>query len=46
MIKQIFKPDRNHAHRYKWAEIGTVIFFNQFKKNHAPPWLFLKKTQN
>jgi hypothetical protein len=45
MIKQIFKADRDHANRYKWAK-SVQFYFYQFKKNHAPPQLFLKKTQN
>lgn len=37
MIKPVFKPDRDHAHEYEWAEICTVLFFfYQFEKNHAP----------
>lgn len=26
MIKPVFKPDRDHAHEYEWAEICTVLF--------------------
>lgn len=35
MVKQIFRPDRDHAHRYK-GQKPVQFHFYQFKKNHAP----------
>lgn len=36
MIKQIFKPDRDHAHRYKGAKICSFISIN-LKRIMPPP---------
>lgn len=47
MIKQIFKPDRDHAHRYKGAKICSFISINLKRiMPPPPPKLFLRTTQN
>ena len=47
MIKQIFKPDRDHAHRYKGAKICSFISINLKRIMPPPPLkLFLRTIQN